>query len=340
VKKISLIILSLSLAVAVSIYFVSPVFSGKTQISANNIVSEYELATSAEYVENVIEIASADRYSGKQWYIDSMGIHYLWQLTMGSSDVVVAILDTGIDAHHEDIDGRVIGEVNFTDSETTKDVYGHGTFIAGIIAANSNETGITGIAPDVKLLNVKVADDRGRCNIDDVVKGILWATDNGADIINISIEIKDLSPELKAAVDYAWGRGILIVAAAGNNGNKYATYPAICDNVLSVAAIKADDSLCPLSNHDEYVDLAAPGYQLYSPVPGNGYDYNSGTSFSAAIVSGIAALIYSVADDINNNGQLNDEVMALIESGCMEIDINGVGWGKINAYSIYINLLN
>lgn len=275
-----------------------------------------------------------NQFIDEQWAIKSMGLPFLWSITMGSSDIVVAVLDTGIDKDHEDLSGQVIGEVNFTESSTADDIYGHGTHIAGIIAAKNNDIGILGIAPGVKLLNVKVADDRGRCNASDLAKGIIWAVDNGADIINISIEIKDPSPDLEEPIEYAWSHGVLIIAAAGNNGGQYPVYPAYYDNCIAVAAIKEDNSLAPLSNHGDWVTLAAPGFDIYSTLPNDGYGFESGTSFANAYVSGIAALLFGVVNDDNDNGKLNDEVLALIESSCQNIGITGVGQGKIDATMI------
>jgi thermitase len=270
----------------------------------------------------------------KQWALTSLQISELWQTITGGKKVVVAVLDTGIDGDHEDLAGQVIGEVNFTDSPTADDVYGHGTHIAGIIAAEDNGIGIIGVAPGYRLLNVKVADDRGRCDVSDLAEGIVWAVDNGADVINISIEIEESTLELEEAVQYAWDNGALIIAAAGNSGSQEPVYPACYDSPISVAAVTEDNRLAPLSNRGEWVDLVAPGYKIYSTFPGDTYEYESGTSFAAAHVSGIAALLFSVAADTNGDGRINDEVKAIIEAGCRDIGIAGTGEGLINAADI------
>ncbi|MCR4395081.1 MAG: S8 family serine peptidase, partial [Dehalococcoidales bacterium] len=114
-------------------------------------------------------------------------------------------------------ENNVIQSVNFTSSESADDIYGHGTHVAGIIAAEANNgKGIAGIAPFARLLNVKVADDRGRCESSAVAKGIIWAVDHGARIINLSLEIKNPSQELQSAIDYAWAKGAVLVAAGSN----------------------------------------------------------------------------------------------------------------------------
>ena len=279
-------------------------------------------------------IAPGDPDIDKQWALTSLQISSLWQTTTGSQEVLVAILDTGIDGDHEDLIGQIAGEVNLTDSPIAGDIYGHGTHIAGIIAAGDNDTGVVGVAPGCRLLNVKVADDRGRCDASNLADGIVWAVDNGVGVINISIEIKESSPDLEEAVQYAWDNGALIIAAAGNSGSQNPVYPAYYEECIAVAAVKEDNSLAPLTNRGDWVDLVAPGFKIYSTLPDDSYGYESGTSFAAAHVSGIAALLFSVVADANDNGRINDEVRAIIEAGCQDIGIDGTGKGCIDAAEI------
>jgi thermitase len=208
-----------------------------------------------------------------------------------------------------------VAETNFSKSFAPDDIHGHGTHIAGIIAAKNNGLGIVGVAPGCSLLNVKVADDTGSCLALALAKGIIWAVDNGAHVINISIELREPSPKLENAINYAWSQGSLIIAAAGNHGSEAPTYPAFYENCLAVAASGSDNNLAPLSNHGDWVDVAAPGLDIYSTLPGNDYGYKSGTSFACAYVSGIGSLLFDIVTDTNNNDQLNDEVRALIEAG-------------------------
>ena len=276
----------------------------------------------------------------KQWALNKIGIYDLWQATTGSQEVLVAVLDTGIDSSHEDLDGQVVAEANFTDSPTPGDVHGHGTHIAGIIAAKNNDIGIIGMAPDSRLLNAKVADDMGRCHASALAEGIVWAVDNGASVINISVEIRGDSPELEKAIDYAWSEGSLVVAAAGNDGNDSPVYPAGYDNCIAVAATNRDDGLAVLSNHGDWVDVAAPGFGIYSTLPDDGYGLKTGTSFACAYVSGMAALLFDIVVDTNGDGRLNDEVRAAIEAGCQAIDIAGVGSGRIDAAGAVAQVCN
>jgi thermitase len=272
-----------------------------------------------------------DPYVNQQWALSKINIFQLWQVTTVKADTVVAVLDTGIDSSHQDLSGLIIAEANFTDSPSPGDSYGHGTHVAGIIAAKNNDVGIVGVAPGCQLLNVKVADDAGRCQASALAKGIIWAVNNGASVINISLEIREPSPQLENAVNYAWSHGCIITAAAGNDGDQSPVYPAYYENCLAVAATNQDDNLATLSNYGDWVDVAAPGYDIYSTLPNNSYGYKTGTSFATAYVSGMAALLFNVVTDTNGDGKLNDEVRAAIETGCQEIGITGVGKGEIDA---------
>jgi thermitase len=275
-------------------------------------------------------VSNPDEYVDKQWALSKIRALGAWQVTSGSQDILVAVLDTGIDRNHEDLDGQIIAEANFTDDSSSNDLHGHGTHVAGIIAAKKNGTGIVGVAPESRLMNAKIADNGGRCQASALAEGIVWAVDGGADVINISVEIREPSPQLEEAVNYAWSQGSLIVVAAGNDGNESPVYPAYYENCIAVAATNQDDHLALLSNHGDWVDVAAPGWDIYSTLSDNGYGYKSGTSFACPYVSGMAALLFNVVTDTNGNGRLNDEVRAAIEAGCQEIDATGVGRGRID----------
>jgi thermitase len=180
-------------------------------------------------------------------------------------------------------------------------------------------------------MNVKVCDDVGRCEASTAAEGIIWAVNHGARVINISFCVES-SPDLEEAINYAWSQGCVIVAAAGNEGKSTPAYPACYANCFAVAATNANDSLALLSNHGDWVDVAAPGFKIYSTFPQNEYGYRSGTSSSAAYVSGVAALVFSVAKDTNGNGVINDEVREAIESSCSPVSAAEVGEGCISAF--------
>ena len=196
-------------------------------------------------------------------------------------------------------------------------MHGHGTHIAGIIAAiNDNNLGINGIAPESRLLNVKVADDQGNCRMSALIEGIYWAIESGARVINISIEMVRTSPELEASIAYAWENGAIIISAAGNSGSDRPVYPAYYDNCIGVTALGDNGELGPLANYGDWVNAAVPGFSIYSSLPGDDYGYKHGTSFAAAYVSGLAAYLVPLIEDGNGNGRLNDEVRQLIINSC------------------------
>ena len=248
-----------------------------------------------------------------------------------TGDQKAYILDTGIDAHHEELAGKVIVEKCFVDGCDTEDILGHGTFIAGIIAASDeNNTGTEGLAPNSRLMNIKVADDKGRCRQSDLIEGIIWAADNGAQVINISIELHEYTSALQEAIDYAWDSGALIIAAAGNDGNSVPVYPAALENCLSITGIDEAEKRAPLANFGDWVDAAAPGFRIYGIMPEDTYGYQHGTSFATAYASGLAARLFAVATDSNGNGKLNDEVLEAILAGCRELPLEGTGNGLID----------
>lgn len=269
--------------------------------------------------------------ASEQWHLAKIMVEQAWEITASNSQIVVAILDTGIDIDHEDLAGKVIGSVNFTSSRTAEDMYGHGTFIAGLIAASvDNLKGATGVAYSSSLLNVKVADDAGFTEPVAVARGIRWAADNGARVINLSVVLTKPSLIVEEAIKYAWEKGCVIVAAAGNNSGLRPMYPAAYQNVISVAATDWNDRLPWWSNRGDWVTVSAPGVDIYSTSPDDSYTEKSGTSFAAALVSGEAALLFAIAQDTNGNGFINDEIKDAIQNKT-DFILDTSGKGRANA---------
>jgi thermitase len=280
---------------------------------------------------NLYKVRTNDPFLDRQWALDKIRISTLLNLTANIQDTLVAVLDTGIDSLHPDLKDKVVSEVNFTDSPTVSDLNGHGTHVAGIITADTNNgIGIAGLAPESKIMNVKVVGDDGICQASTVARGLVWAVDNGAKVINISLEIEP-SVELEKAVNYAWERGAIIIAAAGNSASTTPVYPAHYDKCIAVASTGQNDELAPLSNYGDWIDVMAPGFLIFSTLPGDSYGYESGTSSAAAYVSGLAALLMSIIADTNGNGRVNDEVRNAIENGCQKVNFTGSGNGRIDA---------
>ena len=306
-----------------------PIVSKSDMASGSVAVLPIEFKSDAHPVNSMV---SNDDYSGRQWAIPKIMAPEAWQVTAGKSNVVIAVLDTGIDKEQKDLAGKVMSEINLTKSQTTDDVYGHGTHIAGVVAAWANRGGgIAGLAPDCRLMNVKVADDQGRFDSPVAAKGVNWAVDHGAKVINISLMSTEPSAVLEEAINYAWNKGVVVVAAAGNLVGDKVVYPAYYSNCIAVAATDCDDRLASWSSQGDWVDVAAPGVDIYSTLPGNKYGYKSGTSMAAAHVSGLAGLLFTLEDDVNGDGYVNDEVRAAIENSCDGLNISAVK-GRINAY--------
>ncbi len=216
--------------------------------------------------------------------------------------VVVAVLDTGADADHELLAGRIDpGGYNFVDDNTdTADIatgldrdgdgqfdemFGHGTFVAGIIAM---------VAPDASILPVKVLDSEGFSDVFRVVQGIYYAIDRGVDVINLSLGTRSHNHILRNAVDDAVAAGIVVVAASGNDDREHpGQMPALEETTLGISSVDADDVKSSFSNFGDYISLSAPGHDIVSAMPGGQYAVASGTSISTAFVAGTVALLRS-----------------------------------------------
>ncbi len=270
-----------------------------------------------------------------------------WNFSKSNPSVNIAILDTGIDQNHEDLSSKIVSNKNCTDSGTVDDLYGHGTHVAGIAAAvTNNGVGIAGVGYNASLMNVKVLDDGGSGYYSWIANCIVWAADNGAKVVNMSLGGGAKSKTLENAVNYAWGKGVVIVAAAGNSGNNSPTYPGYYSNVIAVAATDQNDKKASWSSYsNRWVDVAAPGVSIYSTFPNHpyvinkkpGYDYASGTSMATPHVAGLAALVWST-----NFGTNNSSVRNRIESTADKISGTGKYWiyGRINALASLSQSLN
>jgi thermitase len=327
-KKLKCLAIALTvIEVALVAALVQGVFLPRETASASSYLPTNDLVRTDDGFSSTYVPAAQNTYSpGASYLVEGWGVDKIeapeaWQITIGDPSIIVAVLDTGINKDNPDLAARVVADVNFSNSPTSDDLYGHGTHMAGTIAA---------IAPGCQLMNVKVADDTGKCQPSVVAKGILWAVRHGAGVINMSLAMT-ASPDLEEAVDYAWNQGAIVVAAAGNKGTSEPSYPAYYSGCIAVAGTDENDSLALLSSYGDWVDVAAPGFNIYSELPGNEYGYKTGTSAAAAHVSGMAALAFSVAVDDNGNGDVNDEVRRAIESTCTPIAGNVVAYGLVNA---------
>jgi thermitase len=267
-----------------------------------------------------------------QWGMVKIQAPQAWDVATGSSNISIAILDTGVDLDHPDLADKIVSNINFSDSPTVGDVYGHGTHVAGIAAAMTNNgIGVAGLGYASTIMNVKVLGDTGSGFYSWIASGIIWAADNGADVISMSLGGSSASSILEDAINYAWSKGVVVVASAGNSGSTTPSYPAYYANCIATAATDANDAKASWSNYGGWVDVAAPGVNIYSTFKDGSYVYESGTSMACPHVAGLAALVFTTVSDTNGDGKLNDEVRSRIEATCDDIGVSGIGYGRINA---------
>jgi subtilisin family serine protease len=268
-----------------------------------------------------------DTYWSSQWGPAKINAPTAWQTTTGSSSVIVADVDTGIDFSHADLAGKTVAGYDFINNDSNPaDDNGHGTSTAGIIAADTNNaSGIAGMCWQCKIMPVKALDAGGSGSYAAIANAITWATDHGAQIINLSLGGSADSSTLHNAVIYARNHGALLVAAAGNNGTTNYNYPGGYPETLSVAATQSTDKLYSWSSYGSWVDVAAPGCD-YATALGGGYNANfCGTSAATPVVTGLAALLKSA-----NSAITAASMMSTLESTATSIG-SVVHYGRVNA---------
>ncbi|MGM7702788.1 S8 family peptidase [Pseudalkalibacillus sp. Hm43] len=314
--------------------------------SINGMKRRFENKPEVEYAEvdetMSIQLVPNDPLFNQQWGLLKINSTRAWNITRGSSLLKIAILDTGVNAAHPDLNAKIVLNVNFSTSSTSQDLNGHGTHVAGIAAAvTRNAIGVAGLAINPKIMNIKVLDDNGIGFFSDIASGILNATDNGAKVINMSLSGPTASATVQNAVVYAANNDVILVAAAGNDNTSAQYYPAAYAQVISVAAVDQNDAKASFSNFGaSWVDVAAPGVDILStlPITANStgqtdYGTLSGTSQSAPFVSGLAALMASLEPDPTI-------VRNAIESTAVPISGTGTLYehGRINAYAALLQI--
>jgi thermitase len=323
-----------------------------------------------EYAEpdQVVTAATADQYFDRQYALQNTGQSFkntantvtvpagtadadvdaveAWKVTTGKG-TPVAVLDSGVASDHEDISSNVVDRANFSGSATrgkdpvAEDYYGHGTHVAGIVAATADNTvGVAGVCPGCTILAGKVLSDNGMGSSSGLANGINWAVGKHAKVINMSLVV-GASVTLETAVNNAWNAGVVLVAAAGNAGNTNKFYPAAYPNVIAVGATDNNDAKASFSTYgDTWVDVAAPGVSVYSTFPNHrftlatqnnrsqGYDIGDGTSMASPIVAATAALVWST-----NTGATQASVRAKVESTAEKKPGQESFWahGRVNA---------
>lgn len=243
------------------------------------------------------------------WGVDRIRAPLAWDITKGKG-IKVAVLDTGIDFTHPDIVPNYKGGISFVSSETSpRDFNRHGTHVAGTIGAAMNDSGVIGVAPSAYLYAVKVLATNGSGNWSWLIAGIEWCINNGIQVINMSLGGSSVPTALQTICDLAWDRGLILVAAAGNEGGRDTDdtvgYPAKYKSVIAVSNITDVNTLAPSSSRGPKVELCAPGTSILSTVPGGGFSSLTGTSMASPHVAGAAALALSThrwpSEDLTTN---------------------------------------
>ncbi|MFA5103739.1 MAG: S8 family serine peptidase [Candidatus Margulisiibacteriota bacterium] len=328
------------------------------------------------YIRKKLSAALNDTYYSLQWGLPQISAPLGWDIEKGSADVVIAVIDTGMSFDHEDLinkqwinpgewgpsgsyanngidddgNGYVDDSMGWDFARNDKrplDFDGHGTHVSGIAAAeNKNSKGIAGVAWNNKIMALCIFGDSDNATVADECLALYYAANNGAKVINLSLGSPGYSNAENTAIQYAHGKGCVIVAAAGNDGNSTLYYPASYSNVISVASVDKNDLRSPFSNYNSYVDVCAPGGyrasasdQIYSSCMfwtgdkyiSNLYTYLSGTSMSAPFVSGLAALLLS-QNPAWTNAQVENKIFSSADDLGPEGRDNYFGYGRINVY--------
>ena len=310
--------------------------------AAEALINALKHNPNVEYVEpNYLykaDFTPNDPSLSQQWAWSVIQAFQAWDVTQGSSSVVIGDVDTGIQSNHPDLAAKIVPGYDYVDNDTTpQDGNGHGTHTAGTAAAmTNNATGGAGTCPNCNLMAVRVLDNSGSGTLTNVANGITYAADHGAKVVNLSLGGSG-STALQSAVDYAWNHGVFLACAAGNDGTSSTAnaYPGAYSNCFAVASTNSSDARSSFSNYGTWVEAAAPGEGIFSTWNNSGYNTISGTSMATPHVAGLAGLLASQG---LTNAQIRDRI-------CNTADrISGTGtyWtcGRINAYRAVTNNVN
>ena len=305
------------------------------QLSALEFARKLEEDSHIEYAELdkrfKLMARPKDPYYTKQWFHKKIQSETAWNKTKGSKNIIVAVIDNGIDLSQPDLKGKIYAPydiVHFND--TYIPIGDHGTHVSGIIAgAMNNQAGGTGVAPNTRIMPINVFDGE-YSYYSDVIYAVYYAVQMKADIINLSLGSYGYSESVNEVIQDAHKAGLVIVAAAGNENTNWSSYPASYKNVISVSATTQKDRISGYSNYGKNIDLAAPGDEILSTFPYKSFGYMSGTSMAAPIVSGVAALVWG-----NKPSLTNIQVEQRLFSTADDLGKKGrddlYGYGRINA---------
>jgi thermitase len=271
-----------------------------------------------------------------QWHLTKIQASNAWSLTIGSASIPIAVIDSGADPTHPDLAPKLIPGWNFlTGTTNTSDTgcsSGHGTAVSGAAGADTNNLiGVAGVAWANTIMPLVVTPSGCTSMYSNIASAINYAADHGVRIINVSLAGSTASSTMQSAVDYAWNKGAVVFAAAGNDSSSAPMYPAACTNVVAVSATESNDTLASFSNYGSWIDLSAPGDNILTTMVGGSYGYWWGTSFAAPIAAAVGALALSA-----NPSLTASQLVALLEKNSDDLGSPGYdqnyGWGRVNAY--------
>jgi type VII secretion-associated serine protease mycosin len=299
----------------------------------------------AQPVRKLKNVGMADPlWMEPQWGLLKIGMPMVWGRFSGAPRVTVAVIDTGVDTVHPDLAPSIVpGASVVAGTSGPDDDHGHGTHVAGVIAASIFDgRGLNGVAPQCRIMPVKVLDREGKGDTGDIVAGLVWAVNHGAKVVNMSLGGAGGSRALMEAVQYAQSKDVLVVAAMGNEGANSQEYPAGYPGVMAVGATDRDDRQADFSNFCSWISVSAPGVDILSTLPTRpvgvtrnegkelGQDVMDGTSMAAPFVAGLAGLLRSAYPQLTAA-----QVKARIERTSDDLGSPGFdpqyGWGRINA---------
>ncbi|MED3729453.1 S8 family peptidase [Priestia filamentosa] len=304
----------------------------ESKYTTSKMMTLYSALDEVEYVEPNYTVEAFltpnDAFYAYQYGPQRIDAPSAWDVTTSNSTIRIAIVDTGVQTNHPDLVNKLLPGHNFVNGNSNvTDVNGHGTHVAGIAAAaTNNNLGIAGIAPSARILPIKALADNGSGISTNIANGIVYAANQGAQVINLSLGTTQDSVTIRNAVDYAVNRGSVVVAAAGNNGANLLTYPAVYQNVLAVASTDENDQRSSFSNYGTWVDVSAPGSNILSTYPNSYYSYLSGTSMACPHVAGLVALLAA-------QGRSNVQIRSIIQNTSDPVPGTGTFWvyGRVNA---------
>lgn len=270
-----------------------------------------------------------DPQFGSQWHLSKISAPAAWDFTQGSSSVVIAILDSGVSGWHSDLANQMVPGWNFVNNNNdTSDVNGHGTMVAGVAAAATNNlTGIGGVGFNCKIMPLRISDASGMASSSAMASALQWAGDRGARVANISFPASN-SATVRSAAQNFMNRGGVVAISSGNSGS----FDSNADNpyVLTVSSTNSWDGMSGFSTVGNLIDVAAPGESILTTSSGGDYTWGSGTSFSAPVVAGVAGLMFSANPSLSG-----DQCYSLLRGSSDDLGSAGwdsnFGWGRVNA---------